>query len=82
MYAGVTTGLGNNIAVRYKYDNWKGRENGTKGNVQVHQLAAMYQVANGISPYLGWAMYKEGVSVGGHDLGNETTNTDWYSCTT
>ena len=75
MYAGVTTGLGNNIALRYKYDNWQGRENGAKGNVQVHQLAAMYQVAPGISPYLGWAMYKEGVKVGGLDLGNETTNT-------
>lgn len=63
MNAGVTVGLGNRLALQYKYDNWQSKEiqikpasvqYGYQTGFQKHQVNLLYQIAPGISPYIGW----------------------------
>lgn len=72
MNAGVTVGLGNKMAVQYKYDNWQTKTvyneiDSVQFGYQKHQLNLMYQVAPGISPYVGWRHDKGNMNVS--DLG-------------
>lgn len=65
MYGAATVGLGNNLAAQYKYDNWQSKtvsvpNASAKLTTQSHQLNLLYQVAPGISPYIGWRMDKVG----------------------
>lgn len=74
MNAGVTVGLGNHMALQYKYDNWQSKDlSGVGGSAQIgyqkHQVNMLFQVAPGISPYVGWR----------HDSANLNMNTDIIS---
>ena len=68
MYAGATVGLGNNLAVQYRYMNNRGTDSryfgGTaQAELKIHELDLHYKVIDNLSAFLGYnvAKYKAGI---------------------
>lgn len=85
MNAGVTVGLGNRLALQYKYDNWQTKDVYMKHagvqfdyqtGFQKHQVNLLYQVAPGISPYIGWRHDSVNLNISSRLGSRKLTGTD------
>lgn len=70
MNAGITAGLGNNTAIQYKYDNWQSKTFGdnAQAGYQKHQFNLLYQIAPGLSPYVGYRRENGNLNVDGEKI--------------
>lgn len=62
-YYGATLGIGSNMALNYKWDNYKGSD----GKIKAQQFNLMYKVLPNVSAYAGWLGADADTDLGGKD---------------